>query len=479
MIQIVLIFLLAFFVRTIKIQDYLFFGFEQGRDLQVIQKIYQLKDFVLVGPSTSIGGLFHGVWYYYLLSVPLGITSGNPLSASFVLIILGSLMPLVIYFLAWDIFRSRLWGGLAAFVAIFSYEYTLYSRWLSNVSPAPLFIALAFLMLWKYCQKNSGKYFFWFVVFSGLAVLFQMMLLAQFVMVFILLLALKQFKLPSLKIWGFSFFAIIVLFGPLIIFNIRNQYISFYSLVSFAGNSGAGESGNLANSFSAYFSQMKSHFQSSLINLDIILAQTLAFFLIILGIILGFKENKKRLIFVLCWILMSLPVIFISPGNPQYYVGVGIGWILLFTFVIQFFWRSNRFKFISVILMGLFLAGIFTTLNNLFLNKDVFFRTIQDDLNYADQRRVLEFVHNDSAGRPYRFISFTIPSLQPEGWDYLKHYFYPGDQQGDAKIIYIVIEKNVYPVWENKWINDLGKTDLVFEKKIGLLRVQKRLPSSQ
>ena len=107
-------------------------------------------------------------------------------------------------------------------------------------------------------------------------------------------------------------------------------------------------------------------------------------------------------------------------------------------------------------------------------NKDVFFRTSQDDLNYADQKAVLDFINKDSNNQSYRFISFTIPSLQPEGWDYLHKYFYPENKSEGAKLVYIVIEKHVYPVWENKWINDLGKTKLVFEKKFGLLRLQKR-----
>ena len=103
-------------MRLIKIQDHLFFGFEQGRDLQIIQRIYQIKDFVLVGPSTSIGGVFHGPWYYYLLAIPLGLTSGNPLAASIFLIILGSFLPVVIYLLGRDLFGSKVWGVIAAVV---------------------------------------------------------------------------------------------------------------------------------------------------------------------------------------------------------------------------------------------------------------------------------------------------------------------------------------------------------------------------
>lgn len=479
MIQIFLLFLLSLSVRLIKIQDYLFFGFEQGRDLQIVQKIYQFEDFVLVGPSTSIGGVFHGPWYYYLLAIPLGINSGNPLAASIFLIILGALLPIVVYLFAHEIFNSKAWGMVAGLITVFSYEYILYARWLSNVSPSPLFIALAFFMLWKYIRTEKGKYFLLFTFFALTAVLFQMILIAQFLAVLILLAAFKQLKLPSIKTLILSLFIATALFSPMIIFDLRNQNIISSSLINFALNSDSKESGSFLSSITAYLTQMRSHLQTSLVNIQFLPIQFIVLLSIIFATFTSFKSNKKQIIFLLSWILMSLPVIFISPGNPQYYVGIGLAWILLFVLTLKTFWENKRLKIISILLAILFLGGVFFTINNLLQNKDVFFRTIQDDLNYADQKRVLEFIHNDSNNDPYRLVSFTIPSLKSEAWDYLKQYFYPNDPQENAKIIYIVIEKNVYKVWEDKWINDLGPTNLQFEKKFGILRVQKRLTVEQ
>lgn len=475
MIQITLLLLLSFFIRLIKIQDYLFFGFEQGRDLQIIQRIWQFKDFVLVGPSTSIGGLFHGAWYYYLLSLPLGLTSGNPLAASIFLIALSSFLPSVMYLLIKDMLNSKTWGLVGGFVTIFSYEYILYSRWLSNVSPAPLFIALAFLFLWKYSKKNLTGYFLLFILSAGLAALFQMILAAQFILVLILVLALRQIKIPSLKTTILSMIVLLVIFTPHMIFNFRNQNIMISSLVRFAFAKDLNQTGDLLNSLSPYFLQMQSHFRSSLVNVDFLPIQLVVFISILSALYIGFKKNKQLILFSLIWLAMSLPIIFISPGNPQYYVGIGLAWIILFVLSLKTFWENRKIKIISILLGLMFLVGVVVSVNNLLSNKDVFFRTVQDDLNYSDQKRVLDYIHNDAANNPYRLVSFTIPSLQPEAWDYLKQYFYPGDPQENAKFIYIVIEKHVYPVWENKWIQDLGPTELVEEKNFGLLRVQKRI----
>lgn len=476
MLPVILIFFLSLIIRLIKIQDYLFFGFEQGRDLQIIQKIYQFKDFVLVGPSTSIGGVFHGPWYYYLLSIPLGLSSGNPVAAGVFLIILGAFVPVVIYFLAKDIFNSKTWGLITGILSIFSYEYVLYSRWLSNVSPAPLCIALAFLMLWKYLKSKMQKYFLLFILFAGISILFQMILIIQFVFVLIILTIFKQLKMPSLKAGIFSLALLFILFSPLILFDYRNGHITFNSLVNFIQGEESKSHSISPGGLMVYLDQMKNHLELSLVNVSLFPLQVLILISMGIGIILSYRINNiQPIIFLVSWILMGLPLILISPGNPQYYVGIGLGWILLFVLTLKAFWESKNLKITAILLVGVFFLGMFLTVSNLFQNKEVFFRTIQDDLNYADQRRVLDFVHNDSKSQPYRFLSFTIPSLQPEGWDYLKQYFYPDDQERDAKIIYIIIEKKVYPVWENKWIKDLGETKLVFEKNFGLLRLQKRI----
>lgn len=469
------LFLLSFAVRCFRLNDFLFFGFEQGRDAQIIENIYKLKDFVLIGPSTSIGGVFHGPWYYYLMTIPYGLGMGNPLAASLFLSLLGSFIPIIMYFLSKDLFKSRSWGIATAIITLFSYEYILYARWLSNVSLAPLFIALSFLMLWKFLTIRDSKYFLGFVVFASIATLFQMILIVQFVFFIFCLFIFRQMQLPSIKFIFLSMIIILILFGPLIIFDFRNQHISSLSLINFGKDINPGQE-SFSSGITHYIVQTIDHLRLSVVNIR---SQPLQLFIIILsGVSLfnSFKKtgDKKVSLFLLSWVFMSLPIVKLSPGNPQYYAGVGLGWILLFSLTLKTLWESTRFRSVFFLLIFIYFAGITTTLKNLILNMDVFFRTTQDDLNLSDQRKVLDYIHSDSGMNGYKFLAFTIPSLHSEGWDYLRSYYYPKDQSDNKNAVYIAIEKGVYPVWENKWINDLGRTQLVFEKKIGLLRLQKR-----
>lgn len=470
----ILIFCVSFFLRWFRISEYLFFGYEQGRDALIIQKIYQLKDFVLVGPSTSIGGLFHGPWYYYMMALPYGLSGGNPLSASLFLVILGSLVPVGVLVFASDLFKSKMWGVICSILVIVSFEYILYSRWLSNVSPAPLFILLSFFMLWKYLNLKNSKYFLGFSIFSSIASLFQMILVPQFLFVLAFLIIFKQLEFPSLKTVTFSFLLILILFGPMIIFDFRNEHITFNSLLNVFAQPDAG-SATLASNINVYLLQLYQHVGLSLLHIKYLPVQIFLIVGVLAGAVLGhLKGYKKVVYFLLSWILMTLPLIKISPGNPQYYVGAGLGWIFLFCFSMKNLWEVKYLRLIPVIFAFLVLINFYLTLSNLYQNKDVFFRTTQEDLVYSDQRELLKFVKEDSRGEGYKLEAFTIPSLHPEGWDYLQSYYYPNVKTPNDGIIYVAIEKDVYPVWEEKWINDLGKTKLVFEKKFGLLRLQKR-----
>lgn len=471
----IFIFLASFLIRSYRISDYLFFGFEQGRDAFLIKDILSLKTLTLIGPSTSIGGVFHGPLYYYVMAIPYGLSGGNPLAAVFFLCLLGSLVPVIAFYFAKDFFNSNKLAFITAIFTAISFEYVLYSRWLSNVSPSPLFIILAMYLLWLYVKFRKDKFFLGFVLFASIATQFEMILLPQFVFLFVLLLLFRLIRFPKLKLGVLSLLLLVLIFSPLILFDFRHDHISLNSLLHFsdsaAKNSGSRLfEGGLVN----FFIQSRTQIEDSIINTKNSLVQLIFMLFIFLGLWFFLKNKKlKETIFLLSWVLMSLPLILIGSGNPQNYVAIGLGWIFILSASI---WGILQLKIRFLLIPFLILASInsFEGFRDLNLNRDIFYVTTQVDLNLKDQVTILELIHEDVKGKPYRFQAYTIPSLHPEGWEYLRQYYFPDEQSKDHKIYYIAIEKNVYPVWEEKWINDLGQTKLEWQKQVGLLRVQKR-----
>src|SRR5438270_451355 len=97
------IFLLSIVIRWYKLDQFFYFGFEQGRDAAVIRDIVLHHDFRLVGPQTDIPGVFHGAYYYYLFVLPWLVSHGNPLALAFTMVVLSSVTPIVLYFFARDV----------------------------------------------------------------------------------------------------------------------------------------------------------------------------------------------------------------------------------------------------------------------------------------------------------------------------------------------------------------------------------------
>lgn len=471
----ILIILLSFFVNSYKISDHLFFGHEQGRDAYAIREIYTLKHFPLIGTKTEIEGFFSPPWYYYLMAPLYKITSGHPLPASLFLITVSSTTPAIIFLLSRQIFKSTGWGIAAAIIAVFSFELISYTRWLINVTPATPLTAMAFFFLYKFSQTAQQKHFILWGVFAIAASQFQITLIFQFIFVSVLLLILRQIQLPKLQSLSLTILLFLLAYLPLIIFDLRHEYISSRSVTGFVlGASTYNINFDPAGIISLYLKEFTTVAQRSLFNLQNVWLQLAFWGIVGIGIMRIWSQGKHRreLIFIISASLMSLGIAPFNIGLTQLYQGAAIGLILLSTLALKSLW-TEKTRFLAIALLLLAISGWTQNLVYLHQNRGFFFAT-SESLNFKDQLSLLRFIDTDSGGQKYRFEAFTIPYLKGQGWQYLQEYFYPHRESKLEKTIYIAIEKNVDPYWEKKWGEDLGPTNLVLEKTYGQIRLQKR-----
>ncbi len=81
--------LLAFLLRYFRILDHVFpFGFDHGKDHLAVLDLLWNKDIKLIGPWTSIPGLYFGPFWYYLLAPGLLLTKYDPIGSVYVMIFL-------------------------------------------------------------------------------------------------------------------------------------------------------------------------------------------------------------------------------------------------------------------------------------------------------------------------------------------------------------------------------------------------------
>ena len=148
---------------------------DEGRDALMIKRILTTGDIPLLGPPTSVGNMYLGPLYYYMMAVAMAIWWLNPLAAALMVALLGTATVGIIYYLA------RNWFGKAAgFIAAFLYAISpvniIYSRSSWNPNPAPFFALLAITGLYWARQKKN---FLYFIVTGGaLAFAVQMHYLA-------------------------------------------------------------------------------------------------------------------------------------------------------------------------------------------------------------------------------------------------------------------------------------------------------------
>ncbi|MFV1917674.1 MAG: ArnT family glycosyltransferase, partial [Patescibacteria group bacterium] len=230
------ILLLALFVRVYRIEEYLGFYYDQGRDALVIWKFWHEGRPFLIGPVTGLAGIFLGPLYYYLIAPFYLIGGGNPVAPTLFLASLSAVAIFSLYFLGCK-FYSRATGLIAATIGAFSYELVKAGRWLANPTPILLTSMLLLWSMWGIVTyerkvtgpKGLGPGGWWMSIALLVGISLQLEAAsAVFYLPMILVFAVWQRKkLPDKKILLISIVVFLATFLPQIAFNFRHENILF------------------------------------------------------------------------------------------------------------------------------------------------------------------------------------------------------------------------------------------------------------
>lgn len=141
----VAIVLIATFCRLYRIDEYMEFLGDQGRDVVIVSDFLKKGDLFFIGPQTSIGNMYLGPFYYYLIAPFLLLANLNPVGPSVFVAILSILTTVLIFFISQKWFNTKT-GLIASFLFAISPVVIKYSNfsWNPNVMP---FFALLFVYL--------------------------------------------------------------------------------------------------------------------------------------------------------------------------------------------------------------------------------------------------------------------------------------------------------------------------------------------
>ncbi|MFA5894371.1 MAG: hypothetical protein WC851_01170 [Candidatus Shapirobacteria bacterium] len=139
---IILIILIAAFVRFYRLYDYAEFLGDQGRDVVIVREFLKHGNLFFIGPQTSIGNMYLGPFYYYLFVAPGLILSWfNPVGPAIVIAFLGVLTVYLVYQYSKEWFDERT-AIMAALIFALSPVVIKYSTFSWNPNVMPLFALL-------------------------------------------------------------------------------------------------------------------------------------------------------------------------------------------------------------------------------------------------------------------------------------------------------------------------------------------------
>jgi 4-amino-4-deoxy-L-arabinose transferase-like glycosyltransferase len=139
----VLVLIFSAFLRLYKIDGYMEFLGDQGRDVVHVWEFITKGNLMFIGPQTSIGNMYLGPWYYYLIAPSLWLFHFNPIGPAVFVAILGVLTTYLIYKVGsnWFDNKAGLFASLIFAISPVVIKYTSFS-WNPNIMP---FFSLLFI----------------------------------------------------------------------------------------------------------------------------------------------------------------------------------------------------------------------------------------------------------------------------------------------------------------------------------------------
>ncbi|OGC92185.1 hypothetical protein A3D85_02750 [Candidatus Amesbacteria bacterium RIFCSPHIGHO2_02_FULL_47_9] len=230
-IAIISILLLGAFLRLYKIDQYMTFLGDEGRDALVMKGIVALKHFPAIGPGTSIGNMYLGPLYYYLAAPSLALFNLSPVGPAVFVALLGLLTVALLWWISRSWFGR--WPGLTV-SALYALSPTviIYSRSSWNPNIMAFFALLTMYGVWNIWRFSRWR---WLIIS---AVSFAFVLNSHYLgflllPTILLFLFLSSDKKSNKKYWLMGFGILILLMSPLVIFDLRHGWQNYSSMKTF------------------------------------------------------------------------------------------------------------------------------------------------------------------------------------------------------------------------------------------------------
>lgn len=390
------VFLAGFALRLLLPMERVF-NFDQDQiALNAINIVH--GDWTVLGPQTSNMSFFTGPLIYYWAAVFYGLTGGHPLANALTAISIYAFTFFLIWYFFKSLFSEKLVNLYLALYALSPFLVQLNRiTWNPNFSFLSGSLVLAALLKPSYGSIWLGMFLAYQSSFSG----------------FVMLVALVLYWLwyrrnLRLIITGFS--GILVSLLPLLIFDLKHNFMNFSSLGNFIYQAVFGIGFGfllrvktvLMINFENFTKLFTGYFFPSLV-------------LVLLGIIIlslwlrqakSVFSSQQRKILLLWMAVFPVSALFYSHGLPEYYFLMQLPALV---FIVADLLIGIKKQLILIYLfMTVVSLGVVFDKNNGYL--------------LSEKYNAAKYIQSQSAGKPIQMV-FDMDYRERFGWDYLFQYF--------------------------------------------------------
>lgn len=225
---IILILVVGAFFRLYNIEGYMTFLGDEGRDVIIVRNLLVKADPILIGPGTSVGGMYLGPLYYYFMAPFLLLGNFSPVGPAVGVAVLGVATIFLVYIVGRDWFGEKA-GIIASLLFAISPTVITYSHSSWNPNIMPFFALLCIYSIWKVWKERQHH---WLVVTS---VSFAFVCQSHYLGVLIapVLLIFWYLSKVSKKTTLISVLVYLFLMSPLLAFDIRHDWMNSRALYKF------------------------------------------------------------------------------------------------------------------------------------------------------------------------------------------------------------------------------------------------------
>ncbi|AKM81434.1 MAG: hypothetical protein UT13_C0001G0472 [Candidatus Pacebacteria bacterium GW2011_GWF2_38_9] len=434
-----LIFFLVLFSHFFLLKDGVIpFQFDHGKDSLAVMDMWLNKNPKLIGPWTSIPGLYFGPAWYYLLLPAFLIGAWNPVSAVWLMV----LLLLVQIYLAY-----RYLGKEEAFIMATAPMWLMIST--SAWNPFPMtFVSLIILIILKIIKEKKKftrqQLFLLFFTASlgchfstAFAVLYPLLILFSFFI--------NKFKLNFKEIC-LAIFAYALPFSPQLLFELTHNFLETRAVIAYFKVGEAHSFGleKIKMVFDGLIGQFKITVLPDFYYSEFKFLNYSAIGLFILMIFLIFLKKKRQVFKMpaeyLFWFGLSFLLFVLLHYNVWYLLALAPLMAMITGDILRASNKYLKFIFISLLVISLF--------TKLFYFEQIDKDKLSKVSNFLPAKiEAIDIIRKDSAGRDFNSYQYA-----PDIYDFSYQYIYfwqalrgeklPADFSYQPKEIIYIVQKN-------------------------------------